>query len=681
MKKIAITAVIICILGFIILIPGKKLAREHVNYITAVNDHPLLCTNCHLYKVKHGPIHRLVNKDYYSPMNIAVSTDGRLLFVTARDGNLLIVTDAETGKVLHRIPVGKKPHTVVLDKSGKHAYVSNQWSDNVSVIDLELLKVAKILTTGNGPAGLSLSSDEKSLYVVNSYGSDLSVINLSSGIETKRLVTGNNPTGARLSPDGNELYVTARRSIIVPYGEPMASELTLVNDYEKRIKSYLKVESAHMMENMAFTPDGDLCFVTLVRPKNLVPTIQVERGWMMNHGFGVIDRKNDERVIQFLLDEPNAYYPDPFGIIITPDGKKAFISSSGANVITALDIDSIRKIIEGSTPEMLDLWAHHLGVSSRYVLKRIPVGANPKGLALSPDGKLLYVAEHLEDRVCVISTDKLEIARTIDLGGPRRITVARHGRRLLNYAGATFQEQYSCYTCHPDEHEDGLMYNMASKEMGRNITNTQSLRDISDTPPFKWNGKNQTVYKQDGIRFSTVLTRTEQFSFKDLDAITSHIMTGIPYPPNLMYNPDGILTEAQARGKKIFERTTDNTGNIIPENNRCITCHPPPYYTNLKQVDVSTLAASDDSILFDTPHLNNIYASPPYLHDGRAKTLEEIWTLYGRNDRHGLTSDMTKNELNDLVEYLKSLRSPDYETKSSDIQRASVHKNQHYQHL
>jgi YVTN family beta-propeller protein len=672
MRRVIITIGVVFIIGLVILIPGRKLAREHVNSKTAVNDHPLLCTNCHLYIVKKGPIAKLVNRDYYSPMNIAVSGDGSLLYVTAQDGNLLIVTDAATGKVLNKIPVGIKPHSVILDKAGKFAYVSNQWSDNVSVIDLAANRVVDTLATGNGPAGLSLSSDEKSLYVVNSYSSNLSVIDLASGIERKRFNTGNNPTGVQLSPDGKELYVTARRAIITPFGEPMATELTIVNDETRRIKNYLRVDNAYLMENVAFTPSGDLAFVTLIRPKNLVPTIQVEKGWMMTHGIGIIEQKGDGRIIQLLIDEPNAYYPDPFDIVITPDGKKAFISSSGVDLITVIDIDSVRKLISESTPEMLDLWADHLGISSRYVIKRIPTGANPKGLALSPDGKKLYVAEHLEDRVGVISTDSLETIGTIYIGGENKVSVGRKGRRLMNNAGHTFQNQYSCYTCHPDEHEDGLMYNMASKDMGRNITNTQSLRDISDTPPFKWNGKNQTVFKQDGMRFSTVLTRTEQFSYSDLDAITSHIMTGIPYPPNLQFNSNGELNEEQMRGKKIFERTKDNYGREIPENNRCITCHPAPYYTNLKLADVNTLAASDDSMKFDTPHLNNIYASPPYLHDGRAKTLEEIWTLYGKTDKHGLTSDMTKIELNDLVEYLKSLRSPDYENKKTNIQHASI---------
>jgi hypothetical protein len=426
-----------------------------------------------------------------------------------------------------------------------------------------------------------------------------------------------------------------------------------------------------MMENIAFTPKGDLAIMPLVRPKNNVPTIQVERGWMMTNGIGIIEQKPAGRTVQLLFDEPNAYYADPFDIAITPDGKRAFVSNAGVDCITVLDIDSIRMLLAESTEKMLDTYSNHLGISSRFVSKRIPTGANPKGLVLSPDGKKLYVAEHLQDRIAVISTESLETLGTIDLGGSGRITVARRGRQLLNNAGHTFQTQYSCYTCHPDVHEDGLVYNMASKDMGRNITNTQSLRNIGDTPPYKWNGKNLTVYKQDGMRFSTVLTRTEAFSYKDLDALAAYIMTGVPNPPNLQYNPNGELTEAQKRGKAIFERTQDFNGYEIPVVNRCVTCHPAPYFTNKKMADVGTLAATDDSILFDTPHLNNIIYSPPYLHDGRAATLEEIWTIYGKTEQHGAVNDLTKVKLNDLVEYLKSLRDEEYEQQPASMNQAS----------
>jgi len=673
--KLLLTLAIIAVLGLIIHFPAQKLARAHVNSKTAVEDHPLLCTSCHMYTSKNKLISRLVNAKYFSPFNMAVSKDGSTIFVVAQEANELLVVDSKNNSVTNKIKVGEYPHSVILNDAGKIAYVSNQWSDNISVIDLASYKVIDTLKTGNGPAGLSLSNDGKLLYVVNSFSSGISVIDLNTKEEKKRFDAGNNPTGTQLSPDGKSLFVTSRRALIAPYGDTLKSEITVIDESTQRVRERLNVKSAYMMENVAFTPTGDLAMLTMIRPKNLVPSIQVEQGWMMNYGIVIIEQKENGRIIQLLVDEPNAYYSDPFDIVITPDGKKAFMSNSGVNCISVINIDTVRALISKASPELLRAYSNHLGISSRFVMKRIKTGADPKGLALSDNGKLLYVAEQLEDRIAVINTETLETVKTIDLGGTHRITVARQGRRLFNNSGHTFQNQFDCYTCHPDHHEDGLVYNMASKDMGRNLTNTQSLREIRDTPPFKWNGKNQTVYKQDGMRFSTVLTRSEAFNYDELDAITAYIITGIKYPPNLQYNPNGILTPGELRGKAIFERAKDNLGNPIPENNRCITCHTPPFFTNLKLADVGTLALSDDSMKFDTPHLNNIFQSPPYLHDGRAASLEEIWTKYGKEDKHGVANDMTKNQLNDLVEYLKSLRAPQYDEKDSKMHNTSQKSN------
>jgi YVTN family beta-propeller protein len=672
-SKIIIPVGALIIFGIVAYKPYHNWAMEHVSYLTATDDHPLKCTSCHLYIQKSGIIPKLVNSNYFSPLNLAVSPDGKTLYVVAEEGNSLLVVNTERKKVTKEIQVGVHPHSVVLSKDGRIAYVSNQWSDNVSVIDLDRFVVSDTLETGGGPSGLAMSTDGRYLYSANSFSSDLSLIDVSTGIELKRLSAGNNSTGVQASPDGNTVLVTSRRTLTAPYGDTLRCELTVVNNEKQRIAERRNILQAYMMENIAFTPSGDLAVIPLIRPKNNVPTIQIERGWMMTDGIGIIELKPSGKTVQLLLDEPNKYYADPFDIAITPDGKRAFVSSAGVDCISVIDIDSVRKIISESTDKMLETYSNYLGLSSRFVLKRIPTGANPKGLAISPDGKKLYVAEHLEDRIAVISTENLETIDNIPLGRPGRITVARAGRRLLNNAGHTFQTQYSCYTCHPDEHEDGLVYNMASKDMGRNITNTQSLRNIGDTPPYKWNGKNQSIYKQDGMRFSTVLTRNEAFSYKELDALSSYIMSGIPNPPNLQHNPAGELTEAQKRGKVIFERTHDGMGYEIPVTNRCVTCHPAPYFTNKKMTDVGTLAASDDSILFDTPHLNNIVFSPPYLHDGRAASLEEIWTIFGKTEQHGSVNDLTKTKLNDLVEYLKSLRDVEYETKITEVHKASIY--------
>jgi YVTN family beta-propeller protein len=644
---------IIVLTGWLLSKPVKKWARGHVNYITEVDDHPLNCLNCHLYEVEEGPVYGILNRQYVSPLNLVLSGNGNKMYVVGQEGNVLLEIDIPSGKIRHKTEVGERPHSVVLNSNGTMAYVSNQWSDYVSVVDLKSFKVIDSLKTGNGPAGLAISSNDRYLYVANSFSSDISVIDLETKKERKRLPAGNNPAGVNISPDGSLVYVTSRRTLPVPNTTPPVTELTVLDSESQFVSDRKLFEEAYVMENIAFTPSGDLAIATLVRPKNLIPSVQVEKGWMMTHGIGIIELKKGGRIIQLLLDEPNAYYADPFDIVITQDGQKAFVSHSGVNTISVVSIDSLRNLIANTPADMLEMYTNHLGISSRYVVKRIITGANPKGLALSPDGKWLYVAERLDDQIAIISTDNLEITGQIDLDGPSKITMSRRGRRLFNNAGRTFENQYSCYTCHPDAHEDGLAYNMAA--VGRNITNVQTLRDVGDTPPFKWNGKNQSIHKQDGMRFSKYLTRTESFNYDDLDALVCYIRTGIKDIPNLMYHPDEKLTPAQQRGRSIFYRTHDNFGNSIPESNRCYTCHPPPYFTNLKMADVGTLAATDDSMLFDTPQLNNIFASSPYLHDASAPTLEEIWTKFNPDDKHGVANDMMKDQLNDLVEYLKSI--------------------------
>ena len=437
-SKLLIIGGVVLVLGLVIHFPAHKLARKHVNSKTAVEDHPLLCTSCHLYTSTNKLVSKLINADYYSPFNLAVSKNGNRLYVVAQDADELLVVDADNNKVLNKIKVGRYPHTVVVDAENTMAYVSNEWADNVSVVDLSKAAVVDTLKTGDGPAGLALSADDKFLYVVNSFSSNISIIDLGSREEIRRFSAGNNPTGIQITPDGKTVYVPSRRALIAPYGDTLKTELTIIDGERQRVSDRKGIESAYLMENIAFTPSGDLAIMTMLRPKNYVPSIQVEQGFIMTYGIVVMESGENGRVAQLLIDEPNSYYSDPFDIVISPDGKKAFMTSSGVNTISVIDIDSVRAILRESTPEMLRNNANNLGMSRRFITKRIKTGADPKGLAISPDGKFLYAAEQLEDRVAVISTEKLETVKTIDLGGPKRITVARQGRRLFNNSGHTF---------------------------------------------------------------------------------------------------------------------------------------------------------------------------------------------------------------------------------------------------
>ena len=58
---------------------------------------------------------------------------------------------------------------------------------------------------------------------------------------------------------------------------------------------------------------------------------------------------------------------------------------------------------------------------------------------------------------------------------------------------------------------------------------------------------------------------------------------------------------------------------------------------------------------FDTPSLLGLYAAVSYLHDGRATSLAEVFTTHNAEDRHGVTSHLSEDRVDDLVAFLRSL--------------------------
>lgn len=646
-----------------------KWSVEHVTYMTGGVPHPIGCVSCHVHPQRDGFLANLLNEDYLSPLNAVSSPDGSKLYVTAQDADLLLVVNPVEGKVESTIEVGRRPHSVAISKDGKTAFVSNQWANNVFVIDLKNEQITDTIPTGGGPAGMDLSTDGEILYVANTYTNNISVIDVIQKKEIKRLHGGNYPTAVSASPLGDEIFVSSQRTLPVEFRTAPQTEVTVINAHSKRVDNRRNFISAHIMENVAVTPDGEMTIVTLIRPKNLVPSAQIERGWMINHGIGIMLK--DGTMAQFLLDEPNAFYADPYDVVVHPKGRYAYVSHAGADIVSVIDLDEIRTLLSEASEDDLRNFSNHLGLSSRYVIKRIKTGSNPRGLAISPDGKFVYVIEQMTDHISMIDTEKMEVVNTIDLGGPKKITTTRKGGQLFRNAGHTFHEQYSCYTCHPDGHEDGLTYDLTGS--GRNLANVQTLRDLNGTAPFKWVGTNQSVYKQCGMRFSMFVTRTESFSPENLDALVAYILRELTHPPNLHSLPGGQLTEAQKRGKLIYERTMTNDNREIPVKDRCITCHSGPNYSNLEMADVGTIKDNDSPTLFDAPNLNNVYESAPYLHDGSAATLEEIWTKFNDHDKHGFANDMTKNQLNDMVEYMKSFRAERYNKENIDY---NVNKSQ-----
>jgi cytochrome c peroxidase len=87
----------------------------------------------------------------------------------------------------------------------------------------------------------------------------------------------------------------------------------------------------------------------------------------------------------------------------------------------------------------------------------------------------------------------------------------------------------------------------------------------------------------------------------------------------------------------------------------CNTCHGGPELTDGKIHSVGLEERDDVYKGYNPPSLRGVYDKDPYLHDGRAKSLRD--TLAGPHAADSVTGlgELSGAELDDLIEYLKSL--------------------------
>lgn len=644
------------------------------------------CASCHMEMPSHQEVldrnFRLDGADgnYKTPVNLAVSPDGRRLYVACEQSNTLIVVDTQRGEVVNEIPVGRRPHAIAVSRDGGTLLVTNRMSDSVSVVDAGTMRVVTTISVGHDPHGMAFDATGHYALVANTGDDSLSVIDITGRREEKRLVGGAGPWSVTLL-NNRTWYVTNVRPTPGRFREPLDSEVTVVDARRRVVTDRLTAVDANMLQGLAAAPGGDAVLFTLSRTKNLIPGTRLAQGWMVTNGLGIVRR--NRRIDQVLLDEPNNAFPDAWDVAVAPNGRFALATSGGANEVALIDLRALFEVIDSAAEEeRVSVLPNHLGLSSRFVVRRIAVGANPRGVVYSPDGRFAYVVNALDDSVSVLDASTYTVVRTIRLGGPTTITTVRRGERLFHSADATFGRQFSCRSCHPDGHVNGLTSDIEADGLGLHPVDNRTLRGILDTPPFKWEGTNSSLQRQCGPRFAVFFSRLAPFAPADLDALVRYMST-IEQSTNPFRDREG-LTAAQRRGKHIFERATLNDGTAMIPQQRCIHCHHGGYKTNRITTNVATTMWFDEDVAvpvddmfnadeygelgsyffidaglttqgFDVPHLRNIYESPPYLHNGAAKTLEEIWTRFNMVNRHGATADLTRQQLNDLIAYLKAL--------------------------
>ncbi len=142
--------------------------------------------------------------------------------------------------------------------------------------------------------------------------------------------------------------------------------------------------------------------------------------------------------------------PGPHGLVVTPDGRKVYVSSDGASTVSVIDTTTDRVVgsIEvGPTPHGLAIspdgrqvlvmgfgtnQAVILDTASDQIVGRLPV-PQPHNSAISPDGRIAYVASQQQGATALVILDlvsKIQVG-TIPLDKtPRALAFSPDGKRL-----------------------------------------------------------------------------------------------------------------------------------------------------------------------------------------------------------------------------------------------------------
>jgi len=549
------------------------------------------------------------------PEGIAWVGGSSLFLATVYGDNRVMFYDAEKGHI-HSLVVDHEPYGIVTTTDGKFAYVTHDYLGRVSEIDIAARKVTRSFNVGSGCRGIALATDEKTLYVSEFFTTKLLAVNRESG----KVVD---------SWEGYPSDNLARNVVIHP----------------KRGKAYL----AHS--------------------RSIVNIFDVRGSIAPQLSFCDLEKKpeGEKRRRSIAIDTYNGVYviANPWETAISSDGKRLYTIYAGTNDM------NVSEVIDDDYREVRRLGYAHT------------VGKHPRAIRVSPDNKEVYIYNTLDYEVAVYDADMKKLGK-VTVCDPPQTAEWRRGKELFVSAlppmnGGRNSCWVSCSSCHPDGLTDGRTWQ--NPEGNRK---TPNLFGLAHTHPLHWSadrdesqdfeytirgvlmrgrGLTSGALKQ-GKGFEPIALEEKMGGrSKDLDALalytnsfpvrlSPHNPASVVLAPGSIPTP-GKLSESAERGKKLF--TSAET--------KCATCHTGPYYTDssLKKPfnlhDVGTGDGPREKIgpKFDTPTLLGVYRIHAYLHDGRAATLMDVLTTHNKGDKHGKTSHLKKDELDDLVAFLKAL--------------------------
>ena len=556
--------------------------------------------------------------------DVDLAADGRI--VMANKGTCEVVILTPNGEVAQRWSFDEPPTGVRVH--GDVLFVTSSYAEGyLTRINLSDGKVEYKNPTAMGACSPIVSHDGEKIYVLNRYKGTVSEVKASTGEVLRSVAVLREPCDAALSPDGRYLYVNnhfpAQRADV----DYVAADVSVIDCHTfERVKDIKLSNGSNALRGIACSPDGRYVFVSHNLGRFQVPTSQLQQGWMNTNAVSVIDTSTQSLVGSVSLDEPDRGAGGIWDVAC--DGQWLVTSQSGTHDVSIVDYKAmIEKLEAYADKSKLDYDLYFM----RGIRERLPIEGNgPRAMVLR-DGKL-YLPTYFSDTLNVVdvATQRVDAVAY----NPHRVESARDkGERAFNDASLCYQNWQSCNGCHPDDgRTDGMNWDLMNDGIG-NPKNCKSMLFSFQTPKNMISG----IRDHAGI---AVRAGYKFIQFCDVDESTAanvdeYIRSLEPLPSP--YLVDGELSEKALQGRKVYEKYG------------CAECHSGPYYTDMQMHHIGEDVEFEQG--WDTPTLREVWRTAPYLFDGRAATMEEVFMVH----KHGIDGKISRKDAEALAEYVNSL--------------------------
>jgi YVTN family beta-propeller protein len=562
-----------------------------------------------------------------SPIAADYSPDGSLLYIAHYTASRIDVYDIQNRNIIRSIKTPFPPTGIIYHND--YLWVTVAFADGFLLkIDPVLGKILKKIRVGHGACAPTLSPDKKFLAVCNQFSDDVSAIDLNAEKEIARIPVRRQPTDAIFTPDGKSLFVTSLIPADRADADTVAAYVSVIQSSSwEKIRDIQLTNGSNALRDIGATLDGRYILVAHNIGRFQAPTTQIAQGWMNTSALAVIDAQSQRYITSVILDLPERGSVLPWGLWL--DESNIYINFSGTHEFARINQKNFFSALDASKDK--DVLTYNTGFMPPLTEKISIPGNGPRGIA------------GYNNKVCVLGyfTDTIHIydseTKILDshiLNKDLQNNKTRRGEIYFHDAEKCLQKWQSCASCHPEARADGMNWDLLNDGFG-NPKNCKSMLLAHKTPPAMSTGIRPDAETAVRAGFKHIqFTRVPE---EHAQAVDEYLKSLTPVPgPEII---DGKLSTTAQRGKNLFSKLG------------CSGCHPAPLYTDKQRHQIGEKGRFDKNNIWDTPSLVEVWRTPPYLHDGRCATLREVITV----EKIGLDAPLAKDQVNDLVAFLRSL--------------------------